>query len=73
MAKAEVDVQYRGDVERGYVRLELESGVLQGWWEVAGGRGGGYGRIDAGGTGMTEVEAEAALDGAVEEYWQGSD
>jgi len=71
---AEVDVQYHGDVERGYVRLELESGVLQGWWEVADGdRGRGYGRIDVGETGMTEEEAEEALDRAVEEYWQGSD
>lgn len=69
----EVDVKYHGGVERGYVRLETGSGALQGWWEVADGeRGRGFSRVDPGETGMSEEEAKAALDGAVEDYWQGS-
>jgi hypothetical protein len=71
MAKTEVHVTWYAGVEHGHAAVELESGTLLGWWTVEDGKGRGWGRIEPGTTGLTDEQAEAALDAALEEYWLG--
>lgn len=71
MAKSEITVTGHGDAEHGHVTVEYPEGTIQGWWTVYGGKGTGYSKVDPGDTGMSRHEAEAELDAALEEYWQG--
>jgi hypothetical protein len=69
MAKTRVHVTAYAGVEYGYAETETDAGRVSGRWEVEGGKGRGWSEVDPGGTGLTEQEAEAALDAALEEYY----
>lgn len=68
MAKTKVHVTAYAGVEYGHVETELAGGSVSGRWEASGGKG-RWREIDPGETDLTELEAEAALDAALEEYY----